>query len=79
MNCLTQQHTSRTLPVAPMLLAPELNDVPGGSLSGVVRARHPYLPELQSAARAATIGHEVVSGLEGLGWFWLRRVTADNL
>ena len=39
-------------PGAAMLLAPELNDAPRGALSGVMRARHPYLPELQSAARS---------------------------
>ena len=27
----------------------------------------------------AKIGYEVVSGLEGLGWFWLRRVTGIYL
>ena|ERR1039458_4442296 len=49
---LTSLHCRVLPPASAMLLAPEMKDAPGGSLSGVEPARHPYLPELQSTARS---------------------------
>ena len=53
-------------------------------LSGVVKGiipRHGIrtLPTCYLRLVRARIGYEVVSGPEGLGWSWLRRVTGDNL